>query len=44
MKDHCIILEHGALMEYEINMFDLWKSFVSIVIVVTLMFLSYFDY
>jgi hypothetical protein len=21
MIDHCIILEHGALMEYEINMF-----------------------
>jgi len=21
MKDHCIILEHGALMEYEINIF-----------------------
>ncbi len=29
--DHCIIVEHKALMEYERIDFDFWKSFVSIV-------------
>jgi hypothetical protein len=27
MRDHCIILEHGALMEYEINMFVSLEKF-----------------
>jgi len=44
-EDHCIIVEHGALMEYERNIFDVWKNSVSIIKVVILMlFFSYFHY
>jgi len=28
-EDHCIIVEHGTLMEYKKIYFDFWKNFVS---------------
>jgi hypothetical protein len=31
MRTHCIIVEHGALIEMREIYFDFWKSFVSIV-------------
>jgi hypothetical protein len=36
-EDHCIIVEHGALMEYERNIFDFWKAFFYVFIILSLL-------